>query len=77
MSLNSLVYNEFMKLDCSGKCQVTYVWLGGDSWDIRSKCRTLDKKPACAADLPDCEFVKTSVFKGMIMTVLLCDYREL
>jgi len=53
MSLNAVVYNEFVKLDTSGKCQATYVWLGGDSWDIRSKCRTLNAKPTSVSELPE------------------------
>lgn len=56
MSLNPTVYNEFMTLDCSGKCQATYVWLGGDAWDIRSKCRTLDSKEMDPSKLPEWNF---------------------
>ena len=56
MSLSTPVYNEFMKLDCSGKCQATYVWLGGQAWDIRSKCRTLDRKETDPRKLPEWNF---------------------
>jgi len=56
MSLNPTVYNEFNKLDTKGKCQATYVWLGGESWDIRSKCRTLNTKPSSVAELPEWNF---------------------
>ena len=56
MSLNPVVFNEFMKLDTSGKCQATYVWLGGDGWDIRSKCRTLNSKEMDPSKLPEWNF---------------------
>ena len=56
MSLNPTVFNEFLKLDTSGKCQATYVWLGGDAWDIRSKCRTLDSKEMDPSKLPEWNF---------------------
>ena len=30
-----------------------YIWIGGSGIDIRSKCRTLEKKVESLADLPD------------------------
>mmetsp|Transcript_3561 Transcript_3561/g.5509 ORF Transcript_3561/g.5509 Transcript_3561/m.5509 type:complete len:352 (+) Transcript_3561:103-1158(+) len=33
---------DYQSLDQGGKIMAEYVWLGGNLWDIRSKCRTLD-----------------------------------
>ena len=56
MSLNATVFNDFMTLDTGTKCQATYVWLGGQAWDIRSKCRTLDTVPVSFSELPEWNF---------------------
>ncbi len=38
--------------DQSGKIIAEYVWIGGKGSDLRSKARTLDKKPKKPEDLP-------------------------
>nr|QKR71514.1 glutamine synthetase [Ulva prolifera] len=38
--------------DIGGKCVAEYVWIGGTGQDLRSKARTLDKKPEKVEDLP-------------------------
>ncbi|GAB5360130.1 hypothetical protein AAMO2058_000600900 [Amorphochlora amoebiformis] len=35
---------DYKDLDQGGKIMAEYIWLGGDLWDIRSKCRTLEFK---------------------------------
>lgn len=38
--------------DCGGKIVAEYVWIGGTGQDLRSKARTLPKKPESVDDLP-------------------------
>lgn len=38
--------------DCNGKIVAEYVWIGGSGHDLRSKGRTISKKPTKPEDLP-------------------------
>lgn len=37
-------------------CQAEYVWIGGSGEDLRSKCRTLARKPQSISEVPEWNF---------------------
>lgn len=58
--LSTLVSNtanleKYLKLDQGGKIIAEYVWIDGQN-GVRSKCRTLEKRPAAVEDLPEWNF---------------------
>jgi len=44
---------KYLSLDQHGKVMAEYVWIGGSGQDLRSKCRTLNKRPSKPTDLPE------------------------
>lgn len=50
--LDSSVGRRFESLPQSGKVAAEYVWIGGTGSDLRSKTKTLSKKPSKVEDLP-------------------------
>ena len=55
--------NFTMSLEQNGKVIAEYIWIDG-SGSMRAKCRTLDKKPASIADLPDWNFDGSSCYQA-------------
>lgn len=47
------ITQKYLSLDQRGKIQAEYVWIGGSGQDVRSKTRTLAKKPSKPSDLPE------------------------
>lgn len=50
--LDSKIGNRFEVLDQRGMFAAEYVWIGGTGADLRSKTKTLTKKPSSVKDLP-------------------------
>ena len=50
-------------LEQFGKVIAEYVWIDG-GLTLRSKCRTLDKKPSCLADIPNWNFDGSSCYQA-------------
>ena len=50
--LDSKIGQRFEVLDQRGMIAAEYVWIGGTGADLRSKTKTLDKKPSKVEDLP-------------------------
>eukprot|EP01083_Nonionella_stella_P151574 484486_1 len=46
------VLYDYLTLEQYGKVQCEYIWIGGTGSDIRSKTRTLNKKPTSIKDIP-------------------------
>ena len=61
-----LCYNKFSNslydLDQQGKCVAEYVWIGGSGIDIRSKARTLEKRPTSIAEVPEWNYDGSSTY---------------
>lgn len=51
--LDGAIVERFQHLDQGDKVAAEYVWLGGSMSDLRSKTKTLLKKPKTVDDLPD------------------------
>jgi len=52
---NTANLEKYLKLPQNGKVIAEYVWIDGSN-GIRSKCKTLTKKPSSVADLPEWNF---------------------
>jgi len=52
---NTANLEKYLKLPQNGKVIAEYVWIDGSN-GVRSKCKTLDKKPEKVADLPEWNF---------------------
>ncbi|KAL3137249.1 glutamate--ammonia ligase [Trebouxia sp. C0010 RCD-2024] len=50
--LDHQIGDKFERLSQSGKVAAEYVWIGGTGSDLRSKTKTLTKKPSKVQDLP-------------------------
>ena len=50
--LDSKIGHRFEVLDQKGMIAAEYVWIGGTGADLRSKTKTLTKKPSKVEDLP-------------------------
>lgn len=50
--LDSKIGQRFEVLDQKGMIAAEYVWIGGTGADLRSKTKTLTKKPSKLEDLP-------------------------
>lgn len=49
----------------NGKVIAEYIWLDGSGLGLRSKARTLDKKPKSVADLPDWNYDGSSCYQAV------------
>ena len=54
--LNDAVYNRFMALPQGTRITAEYIWIGGSGLDLRSKTRTLEKRPSSVDELPEWNF---------------------
>ncbi|CDK25250.1 unnamed protein product [Kuraishia capsulata CBS 1993] len=52
---NTTALSKYLDLDQRGKVLAEYIWIDAFG-DIRSKCKTLDAKPASVEDLPEWNF---------------------
>lgn len=50
--LDPQIGHKFEALSQNGKVAAEYVWIGGTGSDLRSKTKTLSKKPSKVEDLP-------------------------
>ena len=50
--LDNKIGQRFEVLSQNGKVAAEYVWIGGTGYDLRSKTKTLSKKPSKVEDLP-------------------------
>lgn len=50
--LDHHIGTQFQVLSQQGKVAAEYVWIGGTGSDLRSKTKTLSKKPSKVEDLP-------------------------
>ena len=50
--LDPVILDRFLPLDQGDKIAAEYVWIGGTGSDLRSKTKTLKKKPSSVKDLP-------------------------
>ena len=50
--LDGSIGAKFEVLPQNGKVAAEYVWIGGTGYDLRSKTKTLSKKPSKLEDLP-------------------------
>jgi glutamine synthetase len=50
---NKTALQNYMDLDCRGKCQAMYVWIDGTGEKLRGKTRTFDKPPKDVSELPE------------------------
>ena len=50
--LDSKLCQKFENLDQKDMCAAEYVWIGGTGYALRSKTKTLTKKPTKVEDLP-------------------------
>lgn len=57
-------YKVFHGIDQGGKIIAEYVWLDGTGINLRSKCRTLDKKVTSLTDLPDWNYDGSSTYQA-------------
>jgi len=55
-------YQNTFGIDQGGKCIAEYVWLDGSGVTLRAKCRTLNEKPSCIADIPMWNFDGSSCY---------------
>ncbi len=65
----SVLYNQYRSLGNAqtfpgDKIIAEYVWIDGSGITLRSKCRTLDKKPTCLADLPEWNYDGSSCYQA-------------
>jgi glutamine synthetase len=54
--LSDAVYDRFQALPQGSRITAEYIWIGGTGLDLRSKTRTLEKKPTGVSELPDWNF---------------------
>lgn len=50
--LDPTILDRFLNLDQGGRVSAEYVWIGGTGSDLRSKTKSLSKKPASVKELP-------------------------
>ena len=66
---NQLCYNKFtdslFDLPQHGKVIAEYVWIGGSGIDIRSKARTLEKRPNSVAECPEWNYDGSSTYQAV------------
>ena len=63
--LNDAVYNRFMALPQGTRITAEYIWIGGSGLDLRSKTRTLEKRPSSVDELPEWNFDGSSAASGV------------
>ena len=54
---------DFKNLSQNGKIIAEYIWIDG-AGGLRAKCRTLDKKPSSASDLPEWNYDGSSCYQA-------------
>ena len=57
-------YNILHNIDQQGKVVAEYVWIDGSGISLRAKCKTLDKKVTCLADLPEWNYDGSSTYQA-------------
>lgn len=57
-------YNVLHNIDQQGKVVAEYVWIDGSGISLRAKCKTLDKKVTCLADLPEWNYDGSSTYQA-------------
>lgn len=55
---------DYQSLDQGGKIQAEYIWLGGDLWDIRSKCMTIESDTPIRPGTEDIKLLKDWNYDG-------------
>lgn len=53
---NAETLAKYSALSQNGKVMATYIWIGGNGMDIRTKCKTLDCAPTSVKDLSEWNF---------------------
>ena len=64
-----LCYNKYASslfdLNQNGRVIAEYVWIDGSGIGLRSKARTLDKKPKTVADIPEWNYDGSSTYQAI------------
>jgi len=63
-STNKAVLDRYLQLDQGHRVQALYIWIDGTGEGLRSKTKTLEKKPATVDDLPIWNYDGSSTYQA-------------